>query len=154
MEDMDIEHLEKGQDYEMKLLAYPCCTSSRTDFLQECLNHHVTEALQSLIYNQVHKDCYGCRVNHPSQVQHVLCLYTNTEEWTELYIQKAIQRLDVFKVMEKWYPELVTLTDSEKGDACRLWIQFKEELTQNQFIDQWISVWAERVNRNWHYGDE
>ena len=56
--------------------------------------------------------------------------------------------------MEKWYPELATLTDSEKGDACRLWIQFKEELTQNQFIDQWISVWAERVNRNWHYGDE
>ncbi|KAL4231811.1 hypothetical protein ACF0H5_009387 [Mactra antiquata] len=86
--------ISEGEQFEIELLTYPCCTSSRTDSLQEDLNHHIVNELQSWIYDQVKLDCYGCQVDHPSQVQHVLCLYASSEEWVELYIEKALLQLE------------------------------------------------------------
>ncbi|KAL4223403.1 hypothetical protein ACF0H5_016874 [Mactra antiquata] len=106
--------ISEGEQFEIELLTYPCCTSSRTDSLQEDLNHHIVNELQSWIYDRVKMDCYGCHVDHSSQVQHVLCLYTSSEEWVELYIEKALLQLDIYRSMEKWYPHLHNLKDTEK----------------------------------------
>ncbi|KAL4234828.1 hypothetical protein ACF0H5_006469 [Mactra antiquata] len=147
--------ISEGEQFEIELLTYPCCTISRTDSLQEDLNHHIVNELQSWIYDQVKMDCYGCQVDHPSQVQHVLCLYASSEEWVELYIEKALLQLDIYRIMEKWYPHLHTLTDTEKGDARRLWIHFVEELTRHRsdLPCDWVSLWSERVKKLWHYGN-
>lgn len=148
--------MSQGHQYELELLTYPCCESLRTDYLRDSLNDHIVDELQSLIYEYVRSDCYGCQVDHPSQVQHVLCLYSSTEEWTELYIEKALQMLDSYKVMEKWYPHIRTLTNEEKGDARRLWNHFNTQRTRYQadLPRHWVSLWSERVKRQWNYGDK
>ncbi|KAL4231765.1 hypothetical protein ACF0H5_009341 [Mactra antiquata] len=139
--------ISEGEQYEIELLTYPCFTNSRTDSLQEDLNHHFVNELQSRIYGRIKMDCYGCQVDHPSQVQHVLCLYTSSEEWVELYIEKALLQLDIYRILEKWYPRLHTSTDTEKGDARRLWIHLVEELTRHRsdLPCDWVSLWSERV---------
>jgi len=45
------------------------------DVITEYLYQDIIEDLETLIFGQVHQDCEGCKVNHPSQLRHQLCLF-------------------------------------------------------------------------------
>ena len=122
--------------------------SSQT--MKESLHNYVVEELQTLIYDDVHRNCEGCKVDHPSQTRHTLCLFTHTDDWVEFYIDSALERLDLYKVMEHWYPELQHRTQSEKNHAYRMWSNIKRDFELNPTFDR--DVWAERVKQAWRHG--
>ena len=52
------------------------------------------------------------------------CVYSKIEkEHTDMFIEKAIMELNPYKIMEKWYPELIEmkLDESDYVEAYRLW---------------------------------
>lgn len=106
--------------------------------------------LQELIYECVKRDCYGCQVDHPSQVQHVLCLMTDCDVWVDLYIHEVLAKFNFSKVMDKWYP----VCQSEPALASRLWKQLKEEISQNQSAphEGWVGNISDRLKRIYEHG--
>jgi hypothetical protein len=102
--------------------------------MRDSLNECIVDELQRIISDEVYKNCYGCQVDHPSQMQHVLCLFTSRDEWVELYIEKALSQLNLYNVMEKWYPklELMDVHGSEKIQALHMWVDIREKLARHQ----------------------
>ena len=94
-------------------------------------------------------------MDHPSQLQHQLCLFTSTDEWVELYIETALNQLDLYHVMEKWYPELqlMELHGSEKVQALHMWLDIRKKLHRHRADprESWMSIWAERVKDAWNH---
>ena len=67
------------------------------------------EEIRSLIAGEVLNQCYGCQVDHPTQIQHELCLLKNRKEHTDMFTEKAMMELNSYKIMEKLYPELIQM---------------------------------------------
>ena len=125
--------------------------------ISKSLYHRVVEELQTHIVDIMHKQCYGCIVDHPSQTQHPLCLFTTKDEWVDMFMYQALKKLNMYKVMDGWYDELklMNLSTSEKAEAYQLWNSIKENVDSNNVIpqDALTSEWAERVNGAWSHGD-
>lgn len=153
---MDGQNYEKQLREEAMQVKYAKPIRERTVMLEELLNYYTVEELQTAIYDEVHRDCEGCKVNHPSQMKHMLCLFTSTDDWVEFYIDTAFKKVNLYKVMSLWYPELqrMQLSDNEKVKAYQMWTDIKEgwEHNRSDLQEEWISVWAERVIKAWNHG--
>jgi len=125
---------------------------NRSLMLKHTLDSAMVDVLQTLIYDQVRKDCNGCRIDHPSQLQHPLCLFTTTDEWVDLYIDIALTQLDFSKVIAQWYPEIClhTLTGEETIQAYEFWKDIKQQHKNRDSV--WIEMWSERVKGAWNHG--
>ena len=55
--------------------------------------------LKPLISKVIHEECYGCQVDHPSQIQHNVCLMMEEEEQIRLCLKKALMRVNERKVL-------------------------------------------------------
>jgi hypothetical protein len=154
---------ERGKASAMKMYEEACqCGISMYEEACRCdisksLHHRVVEELQTHIFDIVHKKCYGCTVDHPSQLQHPLCLFTTKDEWVDLFIYEAFEKLDMYKVMAEWYEELKQMAPSsaEKAAAYQLWNSIKTSVGRNVITSQpsLISEWSERVKGAWNHGD-
>ena len=61
------------------------------------------EELRCMIFEQIVKElCYGCSVDHPSQIQHDVCLMMDTKRQIRLCLDIGLQRLNHEKVIAKW----------------------------------------------------
>ena len=113
---------------------------------ETCLIEH----LRYLIGEEVVLNCNGCRIDHPSQTQHD-CVMMDTDDRTNLYLFKAVEKMDQFDVMEKWYPKLqdMELNDQELLEAYRLWrtIKKKHNLKLNE---SWLDYWGKRIKHHEH----
>lgn len=53
-------------------------------------------------------ECYGCYVNHPSQVQHSCLMETSlTHLWT--YFDEALEKVNMDIVLNEWQKEIAVL---------------------------------------------
>ena len=61
------------------------------------------------------------------------------QEHTDMFIEKAIMELNLYKIMEKWYPELIQmkLDGSDYVEACRLWQNIKHDIL-SEFNESWL----------------
>lgn len=125
----------------------------RVDSLHQSLDDAVVEELQKLIHEEVVKNCEGCKIEHPSQVQHDLCLFTSPIEWTEQYIDLALVKLDVCEVMERWYPKLVEmdLRLKEKFEGYMMFDKLMDSVEKNRinYHARWVERWAVRVKTSY-----
>ena len=64
---------------------------------------HMVDELQNLIIEEVHNQCPGCQIDHPSQLQHPMRLFMDRYEQTNILIHEAMMNLNSYKFMEKWY---------------------------------------------------
>ena len=50
----------------------------------------------------VKHECHGCKMNHPCQKYHDICLWTSTREWIEDYAchDSALEGLNIYDVMD------------------------------------------------------
>ena len=69
--------------------------------IERALKHVITSELQDIIIKYVKRDCYGCQVDHPSQIRHTLCLFSTPKEWIDLYLVNAFRDLDLTKVEDQ-----------------------------------------------------
>ena len=119
--------------------------------LYKYLHWYVIEELQTLIFLQVHSDCEGCKVNHPSQTRHQLCLFTPPDVWVDFYLDMALQKLDLNNVMDNWYPQIEALnaTVSDKREAYRMWTDLNQEFLTKMLDDTWKDQWKHQVQQAW-----
>lgn len=108
--------------------------------LMSSLKQLFCEEMKSLITDIAKCSCYGCSVDHPSQIQHDICIMSSTDEWTDMFLQKAMQQLNLEKVREKW-DSILRETDLTSCDADFVWNQmsktFKSLATTNDGIEDW-----------------
>lgn len=77
---------------------------------QECLQWMEDQLKDSyagfmvlLLQRLIPEKCYGCQVNHPSQVQHNVCLMMEPEEQVDTYFQDVLSILDEEAVLDYWH---------------------------------------------------
>ena len=118
--------------------------------IKNSLEKHMIEELQSLINVEVHSHCNGCQIDHPSQIEHPVCLFMDRKEHTELYLENAICKLNPYDVLENWYPDLqeLKLNEQETAEAYRLWVNIKMSVFCG-FSDSWFESWREKVQNSW-----
>lgn len=96
----------------------------------------IVDLLSDIVYEQ----CYGCSVDHPSQVQHS-CIMETPLSHLWMYFDLAVEKVNKEIVVEKWVKEIAALnvSDSVKvnGEASK-WIErhmpdtesWKEDVTK------------------------
>ena len=121
--------------------------------LEQSVCNVIVEEIQTLIYQDVIQSCEGCKIGHPSQIRHMLCLFTPTDQWVELFIDTAVIRLDLNKVQETYISEK-QLDDTEAAKVRELIADIKQQIhgQSSDSKEEWITVWAERVKRIWKNG--
>ena len=141
-----------------KLLFDEIFDSTRLEEATEMVNTYVIEELQSNITGIMRENCYGCIVDHPSQTQHPLCLFSTTDEWVDLFMNTALRKLDAYKIMERMYEDLqrMNLTRSEKADIYQMWKHIKDSVDEHKITpkETFVSEWSERVKGAWNHGDD
>ena len=113
---------------------------------QKCM----VDQLQELINEEVHNNCNGCQIDHPSQIEHPVCLFMSREEHTDLFIEQAMLKVNPYKIMQAWYPQLeeLKLNEQESVEAYRLWQSIKKNILCG-FTDTWLERWSEKVKQSW-----
>lgn len=126
------------------------------DFLTKAILMNLREGVR----DYARHECSGCRIDHPSQKQHDLCLMTSPQEWIEgyKYHEAALECLNIYNVMEDWdevIAENMTehrvrdakgvhlLTPNETEEAYKCWQYFKKN--QKDITDQWKQYWAKKL---------
>ena len=100
-------------------------------------------------------ECQGCRIDHPSQKHHDLCLWTSPQEWIQdnkyhvsisIMSWKTGTRLSVIIWWNQTDRETKTihlLTPEEAEEANKSWQFFKK--SQRDLTDQWKKFWAKKL---------
>ena len=126
------------------------CVSTRKNDIHNSFEKYMLEELRILIAEEVISQCHGCQIDHPSQKQHELCLFKTRREHTEMFIEKVMMELDLYKIMEKWYPELrrMNLSGCDYVEAYKLWQDIKYNVL-TEFTESWLESWCDKVKQSW-----
>ena len=117
-------------------------------------NEHLTLALKQLFAEELQcniqdiakENCYGCSVDHPSQLQHDICIMSTTDEWTDMFLEKAAKRINLKIIKEKWNLELKNIafvSNSPNCDAGFVWNQIS-----NRFKEFDTEDWSKLVKES------
>ena len=60
------------------------------------------QSAYNLVCQQI---CYGCQVDHPSQIQHGVCLMMDEAERVEYYLNEALKLVDYFEERSQFDPQ-------------------------------------------------
>lgn len=66
------------------------------DILTVLFAKHLLKKIPAVVYEK----CYGCQADHPSQIQHDVCIMMSRKEHVELYFDELINKLDVKDLIE------------------------------------------------------
>ena len=122
----------------------------RKSEIQHSFEQCVIFELQCLIMEEVVTHCHGCQIDHPSQKQHDICLFMDSNDHTELFLYDAMDKMNPYNIMEKWYPQvrLMELEDGEILEVYRLWKSIKDKniiTIDKECMDQW----SDKVKTAW-----
>ena len=115
------------------------------EILKSALEELFAEVLQENIKDLVKKNCYGCIVDHPSQLHHDICIMLTTDEWTDMYLQKAAQRLTLKHIREKWNDELKEIDFASNSPNCNadlVWEQVSDDFADmtGDTFERWLKI--------------
>jgi hypothetical protein len=129
------------------------CTNNgvrRKREIHNTFNKYMCEELITIIKQEVNNNCAGCQIDHPSQLQHELCLLTDTDEHIDMFLVTAIRQLDPYAIMTKWYPFLceMRLDDQDKIEAYDLWEHIKDRIRFRP-SQSWVGELTEQIKKHW-----
>lgn len=107
--------------------------------LKKDLNACVLEEIGIHRADLVKERCFGCSVDHPSQIQHDMCCMTSPEEQIELLTEDALLRVNADEVWNKWH---LSLEYREYLAAFLLWKTFKDR--HARYLSDTNSTWEDR----------
>ena len=132
--------------------------------MKTLLKQAILTCLKMAVGDCAKHECHGCKMNHPSQKYHDICLWNSPREWIEDYgcHDPALEGLNIYDVMEdfdnriwnylygdNWqHPmDLTTginhLTPEENQEAYKNWQYFKKY--QSDLTEQWKTYWAKKL---------
>ena len=120
-------------------------TPRRKKEIHKSFEQCLVEQLRFLIGEEATLNCNGCRIDHPSQRQHD-CIMMFPEDQTDMFMYRAVEKMDQFDVMEKWYPklEVMDLDDEEILEAYNLWKTIKDKTLLKE-DETWLDYWSDKV---------
>lgn len=144
-------------------------TLGRHKWIKDTLIRAMKINLMTAIFDYARHQCQGCRINHPSQKYHDLCLWTKPNEWiTDYGIHiHALNNLNIYEVIQKWDELLLDevpseerrkeysamtgldhLTPSEKVEAYKNWMFLKN--SHNRYgrkpdYNEWRDFWKQKL---------
>ena len=76
--------------------------SSHGGHLTNAMYQAILTCLKMAVGDCAKHECQGCRIDHPSQKYHDMCLWTSPREWIEDYRchDPALEGLNIYDVME------------------------------------------------------
>ena len=79
-------------------------TPERRRYICNTLKQAVVGKLKDAITDYARHECTGCRIDHPSQKYHDLCLWTSPADWIVDYgyDEAALSCLDIYKIIKEW----------------------------------------------------
>ena len=132
--------------------------------MKTLLKQAILTCLKMAVGDCAKHECHGCKMNHPSQKYHDICLWTSPREWIEDYgcHDPALEGLNIYDVMEDFdnriwnylygdiwrHPMDFTtginhLTPEENQEAYKNWQYFKKN--QSDLTEQWKTYWAKKL---------
>jgi hypothetical protein len=66
------------------------------DLLVVLFAKHLLEKIPEVLGEK----CYGCKTEHPSQIQHDVCIMMSRKEQVELFFEDLLEKLDVRDIIE------------------------------------------------------
>ncbi|MEW8546195.1 MAG: hypothetical protein AB2693_21970 [Candidatus Thiodiazotropha sp.] len=124
--------------------------------------------LRQAVREYAQHECEGCRVNHPSQKYHMLCLRADGEDdWIRdlRYHEPALECLNIYDVMKDWNEELCLkfgikdigeargmshLSPEEAVEAYKNWLFVKKNQYSSPLTKDWKRYWGERIQESYH----
>ena len=103
-----------------------------------------TGILEEMVRTISTEKCYGCKVDHPSQIQHDVCLMMDYKEKVELCLPEAIERVDHLQATQLWEqgisllsprPEWEEISKLMSTDYRLFWLHSKlREIEKRLFV--------------------
>jgi hypothetical protein len=102
--DMEWEVEEKAdpQDQKEEVVIMQSRWPEQEQHLVTCFAKHLENTMRDMIK----KDCYGCQIDHPSQIQHDKCMMMSQEEKLDNYLNEAWSLISEEAVLHQWYKDL------------------------------------------------
>lgn len=139
--DDDEEKETARSELRQKLVLQP----ERRRFICDTLKQVMLSHLKTAIAEYVRHECGGCRVDHPSQKHHRLCLWVKPKEWIEEYgiHEHVLNCLNVYDILVEW-DELLWKERAEANHRRREYGDIKgiAELTSRETVE---------VYKNWEF---
>ena len=79
---------------------------SQIKCFMETLTFSYAKRIQDRLPVVAREHCYGCEINHPSQIQHT-CLMCTDLEHLELYFDDAYERISMAEVLKTIKPKIL-----------------------------------------------
>ena len=100
------------------------------------------KVVRETLYEVAQENCHGCRIDHPSQKQHDVCLFMSLEEKLDYFLDEALERVDLERATEKWNKALEELFPAQATSHIALY-DYKStntELDRQKLIDHIIII--------------
>ena len=122
--------------------------------------------LRKAVREYAQHECEGCRIEHPSQIHHMLCLGAGDDWIGDLhYHEPALECLNIYDVLKDWNQELCLkfglidtgdargiahLTPEEAVEAYKNWMFVKKNQYSIPMKEDWKNYWAQRIIDSYH----
>ena len=137
----------------------------KENFLTKAILMNLREGVR----DHARHECQGCRIDHPSQKHHDMCLWTTAEEWINdyKYHEPALECLNHYDVIEdldeilwehmmgskrKSTDAIHLLTPELTIETYKNWQYFKKN--QRDMTDQWKTFWAKKLLESYQETDQ
>ena len=137
----------------------------KENFLTKAILMNLREGVR----DHARHECQGCRIGHPSQKHHDMCLWTTAEEWINdyKYHEPALECLNNYNVIEdldeilwehmmgsqrKSIDAIHLLTPELTIDTYKNWQYFKKN--QRDMTDQRKTFWAKKLLESYKETDQ
>ena len=134
---MDIDEILRETDMEDM---EDILKASRMEKIEHELKLVYAHHIKKLIPEIAKEKCFGCHVNHPSQVQHDICLMMSDEEKVNFCMETAMTRLNEDAILEEWKSFL----EAVEAEVEDFEIFLSKSYRQTIWMDQdWLEEVAE-----------
>ena len=97
--------------------------------------------LREAVRDYARHECQGCRIDHPSQKYHELCLWTSPQEWIQDYKYHE-------PALEDWDETICDYLMNPKARKLFIFSHQKKPIkagSQRELTDQWKKFWAKKM---------
>lgn len=145
-------------------------TPARRRLIKTTLIDAMLRNLNEAIGQYARHECQGCKIDHPSQKYHAMCLWTKPKGWVEDYglHRHALNSLNIYDIIKAWddilfqlQPEeerrygyedsrgLEHLTPRERVEAYKNWTFMKDShyksCTDPAYRKLWNDFWKQKL---------
>lgn len=94
------------------------------------------KALYECLSITVKRECYGCEVDHPSQVQHACVMY-DQDEHISMYFEKLLDSVNEDDILFSWSEIVDTMNILPELLALQKFKMYSDEWRASMKTDQW-----------------